>query len=146
MMIGARGTSHGSIRKLYRPLIATVDAWIPQRLGHHDHRRTRRFIPRVCDNDGCSWRYQNINPTRATSKHWYSIGSTRSSTTSIQDEEKKEPDDPVTEAMNMALSICGDDISVNACSTFGGLKYYNTHIDNRFRVLFVLGGPGTYSR
>ena len=148
--LGARGTYHSSIRQLHRPLIATAAAWIPQqqqqRLGHGDHHyRTRRLILRGSGgNDGCNFKYQNINPTqRGTSKHWFTIGSTRSSTTtSTQDEEKKEPDDAATEAKNMALSICGDEISARAYSTFGGLKYYNTDVDKRFRVLFVLGGPG----
>ncbi len=64
--------------------------------------------------------------------------------TSIQGEGKKDPEDMATEARNMALSICGDDLSVRACSTFGGLRYFNTDIDNRFRILFVLGGPGKF--
>ena len=46
------------------------------------------------------------------------------------------------EATEYAASLCGDDLSVKAASNFGGLKYFNTDIDGRFRVLFVLGGPG----
>ena len=99
-----------------------------------------------------------MNPTCTTSKHLYgtamattisqlysSSNYIRSSTTSIQVEERKNSDDSVTEATNMAMSICGDELSVRASSIFGGLKYYNTDIDNRFRVLFVLGGPGNYN-
>jgi hypothetical protein len=41
-----------------------------------------------------------------------------------------------------SATLCGDPLSVKALSTFGGLTYYNTAIDQRFRVLFVLGGPG----
>lgn len=41
-----------------------------------------------------------------------------------------------------AYSLYGDELSSNAASAFGGLKYYNTNMDDRFRVLFVLGGPG----
>jgi hypothetical protein len=41
-----------------------------------------------------------------------------------------------------SATLCGDPLSVKAQSNFGGLSYYNTAIDQRFRVLFVLGGPG----
>jgi hypothetical protein len=65
---------------------------------------------------------------------------------SIKGEEMKDSDDIVVEAKKVAMSICSDDLSIKACSIFGGLKYYNTDIDNRFRVLFVLGGPGKHTQ
>jgi hypothetical protein len=46
------------------------------------------------------------------------------------------------ETINYAEALCGDDLSVRAVSSFGGIKYFNTEVDRRFRVLFVLGGPG----
>lgn len=46
------------------------------------------------------------------------------------------------ESTNYAAALCGDERSSQAASKFGGLKYFNTDIDRRFRVLFVLGGPG----
>lgn len=146
----------------YRPLITKTSAWIPSHRLRSDYHRIRRDIPRGGNEVYCSWRYLSIKPICTTSKHWYSSVAivpsrcyssssssssySSSSTTSIQGEERKDSDDIVTEATNMATSICGDDLSVRASSTFGGLKYYNTDIDNRFRVLFVLGGPGNYIR
>lgn len=46
------------------------------------------------------------------------------------------------EAINYSDILCNDDLSVRAMSSFGGIKYINTDVDSRFRVLFVLGGPG----
>jgi hypothetical protein len=158
----SRNISSTSIRKLvshYCPLIVTTRAWMPQRLRNDQYRITgsSKYIPRGgCNADDCSWRYVNRNPTCTASKQWHdsmaispsarcysSRTYSSSSMTSVQGEDKKEPGDIVTEATNMAISICGDDLSVKACSSFGGIRYYNTDIDNRFRVLFVLGGPGT---
>lgn len=79
------------------------------------------------------------------SRRYSSSSDSLSSTTSIQGEEMNDSDDIVTETTKMAMSICGDDLTQKAYSTFGGLPYYNTDIDNRFRVLFVLGGPGKYN-
>lgn len=142
----SRGNSASNIGKLYRPLVATTWAWIPQR----HHHGIRRYIPCGGHELDGGWRHTNIHwdgsvvttPSRRYSSNTFS----KSSTTSIQGEERKDSDDVVIEATNMAMSICGDDLSVRASSTFGGLKYYNTDIDNRFRVLFVLGGPGNYQR
>jgi hypothetical protein len=79
------------------------------------------------------------------SRRYSSSSDSLSSTTSIQGEEMNDSDDIVTETTKMAMSICGDDLTLKAYSTFGGLPYYNTDIDKRFRVLFVLGGPGKYN-
>jgi hypothetical protein len=49
-------------------------------------------------------------------------------------------------AINFADALCGDDLSVRAMSSFGGIQYFNTDVDNRFRILFVLGGPGELYR
>lgn len=48
------------------------------------------------------------------------------------------------ETINYAGALCGDDASTRALSTFGGIQYFNTDVDKRFRVLFVLGGPGEF--
>jgi UMP-CMP kinase len=44
------------------------------------------------------------------------------------------------EAEALALDALAD--RREALSNFGGLSYWNTDMDRRFRVLFVLGGPG----
>jgi hypothetical protein len=49
------------------------------------------------------------------------------------------------EATSYAATLCGDNLTSRSISTFGGIQYFNTDVDSRFRVLFVLGGPGTYT-
>ena len=155
--ISSRGIGIRMWLSQYRPPITTIGAWIPQRL-HSEHRRScGRYISRGGSDHDCGYRYRNSNPTVTPSKQWHdwmattpsarcysSRSSSSSPVASIQVEGKKDPEDMATEARNMALSICGDDLSVQSCSTFGGLRYFNTDIDNRFRILFVLGGPGKF--
>jgi hypothetical protein len=69
----------------------------------------------------------------AQSKRFSTSTARPSSTTSAEAER--------TSALYSA-TLCGDPLSIKAQSNFGGLVYYNTAIDQRFRVLFVLGGPG----
>ena len=164
MMVRKTGSSHGrqNIGQLKpRPMIATTWAWLPLQLRPRDDQyRLRRFISQIGTEEGCSRRYSYMYPTIITPKHRYgpmtakpsqrysssssSTGSSSDSTSSTASIQRI--DDIVTEATNMANSICGDDLSVKACSNFGRIKYYNTDIDSRFRVLFVLGGPGKSTR
>ena len=46
-----------------------------------------------------------------------------------------------TEALLQTIATLNDS-NKNTAADFGGLKYWNTASDSRFRVLFVLGGPG----
>jgi UMP-CMP kinase len=48
----------------------------------------------------------------------------------------------VARATQAANCLCDSDASRKAMQIFGGLQYYNTNIDKRFRSIFVLGGPG----
>ena len=150
---GGSSSSSTTCKLHFCPLIATTWAWIPHRL-RNDHHSISRYIPRGCNDLDFDRRSPNVKSIYSASIHGYSSmrsapshrysssSNSRSSTTSIQRGERNNPNDIVTEARNMAMSICGDDLSFRACSIFGGLKYFNTVIDNRFRVLFVLGGPG----
>jgi hypothetical protein len=151
-----RGYGGNNICRLHRgSLIATTWAWIPYRLRNDQH-HIRKYIPGG-DNKVDGRRINsNLYPTthssggcmvvNTPSRHNVSRSDRESSTWSIEVEKRKDSYDIVTETTNMAMSICGDDLSAKACSLFGGLKYYNTDIDNRFRVIFVLGGPGKYNR
>lgn len=47
-----------------------------------------------------------------------------------------------TTVLEQALSLCDDSHTIQAAANFGGLQYWNTVTDDRFRVVFVLGGPG----
>ena len=49
---------------------------------------------------------------------------------------------PEAEAQREVATLCNDAVSQQAKRSFGGIDFYDTSIDPRFRVLFVLGGPG----
>jgi len=67
--------------------------------------------------------------------------SSSSSTTVLQSSTSSTLDNAErTEVLQLAKSALGDN---TAAWDFGGLKYYNTAGDNRFRCLFILGGPGS---
>jgi hypothetical protein len=141
MIRGSCGTT-SCHKKLYHPLSAAL-AWMPRNL----YRTWSKyyFQPRA---DGESYIPQTF--TRAIQRYdtnakipsrFYSSPS--STTTSQNEMEAADEINKATVATELAKTLCCDDLSSRASSTFAGIKYYNTDIDGRFRVLFVLGGPGT---
>jgi hypothetical protein len=121
---------------IQRPFASTM-AWIPQRLS-------RSYKQGVILGGMESRLGNDIRTFTILSKlsHGPSQNYGRKALSASVQENTPQP--AAVEAMNYTTYLCGDELSSQACSTFGGIKYYNTDIDERFRVLFVLGGPGAY--
>lgn len=102
-------------------MIALVVGWSPRCL----HRIRRNIEPKTLNNfcgaaKGVSHRFGTVKTFRS--------------------ERAKNAEE--VDTIQYANVFCADDLSVRALSSFGGIQYVNTDVDSRFRVLFVLGGPG----
>ena len=85
--------------------------------------------------------FLNINHNNPQSSS-FSTSTATSSSSSLHSTTDNDETTTTSSLQEQASSLCGDARTRQALRDFGGLRYFNTALDDRFRVLFVLGGPG----